>query len=70
MEMKTGQLTSREAQRASNEHFEAESEIMQHVKNMTLAGKKQLAKNMPQHVDDAEEQSEKMLSTDPHDPKS
>lgn len=70
MEMKTGQLTSKEASRASNEHYDAENEIMGHLKNMTLAGKKQLAKNMPQHVDDAEEQSTKMLSTDPHDPKS
>lgn len=57
MEMKTGQLTSSQAQQAANDHYDAESKIMSKVKGMTLAGKQKLADKMQQHCDDAEDQA-------------
>ncbi len=55
MEMKMGQVTSGQAQDAQQQHYAAENEIMSHVKNMTLAGKKQLASKMGDHVAAAEQ---------------
>ncbi len=55
MEMKMGHITSGQANEASNQHYAAENEIMSHVKNMTLAGKKQLASKMAEHAAQAEQ---------------
>lgn len=57
MEQKLQSATSQEVSRASNAHYQAESEIMDHIRSMTLAGKKQLAMKMSQHVVDAEKES-------------
>lgn len=54
MESKLAQATSAEVSRASNSHYNIESEIMDHVRNMSLQGKRALADKMAFHVADAE----------------
>lgn len=54
MEMKLGQSTHSDAQKASNAHYDANNQIMEHVNSMTLAGKKKLLEKMPDHVAAAE----------------
>jgi hypothetical protein len=54
VETKTGQLTSGQARNALDAHYEAENQIMNHVKSMSLAGKQKLAAKMPDHVAAAE----------------
>lgn len=54
MELKTGQLTADEARRAASAHYDAENQIMDHVRGMTLAAKRKLIDKMPDHVKAAE----------------
>ncbi len=54
MEAKMGSATSQDVNVASQQHYNAENEIMAHVKNMTLAGKKALANKMADHAAEAE----------------
>jgi hypothetical protein len=54
MEMKMGNSTVEDARRASMAHYDVENQIMDHVKAMTLAGKRKLAENMGQHAQDDE----------------
>jgi len=52
MEMQMGKASDH--QRAVDAHYQVESEIMSHVRNMTLQGKKKLADKMAQHTSEAE----------------
>ncbi len=54
MEMKLGQVTHDEAAKANNAHYDANNQIMDHIKNMTLAGKRKLIEKLPDHVKTAE----------------
>jgi hypothetical protein len=57
MEIKTASLTADEARRASTAHYDVENQIMDHVRGMTLAGKRTLAMKMSDHVNDAEKEA-------------
>jgi hypothetical protein len=57
MEQKLATATSQEVSRASNAHYQAENEIMDHIRGMTLQGKKKLAEKMPFHAQDAEKEA-------------
>jgi len=54
MEQRLAQATSQEVSRASNAHYQAENEIMDHIRGMSLAGKRHLALVMGQHVQASE----------------
>lgn len=54
MEQKMASSTATDASRAMSQHYAAEGDIQDHVRNMTLAGKRKLAEKMAQHVKDAE----------------
>lgn len=54
MEQKMASSTSGDVSQASQAHYAAENQIMDAVKNMTLAGKKKLAAKMQDHADAAE----------------
>ncbi len=53
--MKTGHLTTADAQNTASAHYAAEDRIMGHIRQMTLAGKQKLADNMATHCSDAED---------------
>lgn len=53
--IKTGHLTSQDAQNTASAHYDTESRIMGHVRQMTLAGKQKLADQMAQHCSSAED---------------
>lgn len=57
MENKLATATSQDVNRASSAHYSAENEIMDHVRNMTLQGKRKLAEKMGQHASDAEKEA-------------
>ncbi len=54
MEMKMGQVTHGDAQKANNAHYDANNQLMEHIQPMTLAGKRKLLEKMPDHVKAAE----------------
>lgn len=55
MESKLGTSTSSDVSAASQQHYAAENQIMEHVRGMTLAGKKKLASQMEVHCKNAEQ---------------
>jgi len=57
MEMKMGQVTHGDAQKANNAHYDANNQIMEHVQPMTLAGKRKLLEKMAEHVKNAESEA-------------
>jgi hypothetical protein len=57
MESKLATATASEVGRASNAHYQVDQEIMDHVRNMSLQGKRKLADKMPFHAADAEKEA-------------
>lgn len=59
METKLATATSAEVNRASNAHYVLETEIMDHIRNMTLQGKRALADKMAFHAGEAEKEAKR-----------